>query len=127
MTPYPHPREFSRSPVRLEIDLIVDGAVVASGSTRDVGLKGAFLFTLRRLAIGTPAIAVLRLGEDPRAPRPEIASRVVRQDPDGVAVEFLEMDVETLHHLRGIVLYNAADPDAAEREFDGHVGLFPKR
>lgn len=123
MTSFPHPREFSRSPVRLEIDLFVDGAVVASGSTRDVGLKGAFVFTPRRLAVGTSAVAVLRLGEDPRAPRPEITSRVVRQDSDGVALEFLELDVETLHHLRGIVLYNATDPDAVEREFDGHEGL----
>lgn len=123
MAPYPHPREFSRSPVRLVIDLMVNGAVVASASTRDVGLKGAFLFTERRVAVGSPAVAVLRLGDDPRAPRPEIASLVVRQDPDGIALEFLEMDVEALHHLRGIVLYNAADPDAAEREFDEHVGL----
>ncbi len=41
--------------------------------------------------------------------------RVVRSQPEGVAVQFEEIDLDSFYHLKNIVYYNSDDPDAEAR------------
>ncbi len=50
--------------------------------------------------------------------------QVVRATPEWTAIDFVSMDPETYLHLRNLIILNAEDPEAAERElvlpaFDG--------
>ncbi len=120
---HPHRREFTRSAVRIEADFVEAGRVAASGPTRDVGLRGIYVVAAPGPAPGTAGIAVLRLGGGDGGPRLEIPARVVRRDADGFALEFAEVDLDALEHLKALVLYNAAEPERVAEEFDGHLGL----
>jgi hypothetical protein len=123
MDEFPHAREFSRSCVRLEVEVVSGDARIASGQTRDVCMKGIFVFSDQRLPVGSRCRIVLRMGDPPSDIHMEADGAVVREEPEGFAVEFAEMDLESFHHLRNLVLYNSSDPERADRELHEHVGL----
>ncbi len=120
---HPHRREFTRAAVRIEADFVEAGRIVASGPTRDVGLRGVYVVSSSTPAPGAGGVVVLRLGGGEDGPRLEIPARVVRRESGGFALEFAEMELEVLEHLRGLVLYNAKDPDRVAEEFEDHLGL----
>jgi chemotaxis protein CheX len=67
----------------------------------------------------------------PLADYPELSIRaagcVVRRDLRGMAIELLEMiGLDSLHHLRNLLLYNAHDPESMQRQLETHLGLRPR-
>ena len=65
----------------------------------------------------------IRIGDPDEPIWVEADGAVVRADGDGFAVQFAEMGVSSFHHLRNLVMLNAADPTRVEDELGGHVGL----
>ncbi|WP_243311552.1 PilZ domain-containing protein [Fundidesulfovibrio agrisoli] len=45
-----------------------------------------------------------------------IEARIIRNDAEGLALDFVGMDEEAFFHLRNLVRYHADDPDAIDRE-----------
>ena len=118
----PNRREFSRAAIRIVATFRHEGGQ-ASGTTRDVSLAGAFIRTPSPPECGVRGHTVLALGEEQSAPRLEVPARVVRSADDGFALEFDELEIEAYHHLRAVVLLNAADPEGVEREIGSHLGI----
>jgi hypothetical protein len=112
-------REFTR--VSTEIEAEVTATV--SGHTRDVSVKGIYLFCRQPLPVGTPCRVALVVGGRQSPLRIEVTGRVVRVDDAGMAVEFSEMGVDSFDHLRRLVLYNSTDTDQVEQELKSHLGL----
>jgi hypothetical protein len=52
-----------------------------------------------------------------------VEGRILRQGPEGTAVQFLAIDPQGLFHLRNLVRYNAADVERVEREIQRRPGL----
>jgi PilZ domain-containing protein len=123
MPEYPHPREFVRSTVRLEVEVVAGDSRILVARTRDVSMKGIFLRTPHRLPVGTSCRVRIRIGDPGDNLWVECDGAVVRTDADGFAIEFHEMGVASFQHLRNVVMYNADDPARVEGELDGHVGL----
>ncbi len=46
----------------------------------------------------------------------QMKGEVVRVLDDGIGVSFIEIDLDSFHHLKNIVYYNAEDPDQIEEE-----------
>ena len=103
-------REFTRSVARFEDEVRSGTTTIVSGRTRDLSLRGLYVMTSRSLPVGTPCHVSLPLDGSQKELRVEVAGRVVRVEPHGIAVEFMEMELDSFHHLRNVVLCNADDP-----------------
>ena len=120
--PLPHRREFSRVPVHLRAEVSVAGVPLPEGIMESLSLKGGFF------RCGTPpaegARCEVRLHLDGTEIEVRTQGHVVRQATDGVAIQFDEIvGVESLEHLRNLILFNARDPAQVEQEFHEHLGL----
>jgi hypothetical protein len=117
-----HHREFSRVRVGVSALVHAKGNTIRSTAVRDISMKGAMLATAERLPVGKGCRISILLGPD--GPSIEAHGRVIRHADDGFAVEFLELyGLESLEHLRNLVLCNANDPDLVQHEFDTHLGI----
>lgn len=96
------------------------GEVCVCG-TKDISLKGLFCANPSALyPIGTRCEIKLSLGGEPSAFSLTIQGKVVRSHQDGMAIEFEEMDIESLIHLKNIMYYNTGQPDLIDEEIVHH-------
>lgn len=84
------------------------------GSSRDLGLKGIFIHTLEELAVGTKCKVELKLTGMTEQLNLYMQGKIIRKDPNGIAVEFDSMDLDSYTHLKNLVRYNTTDPDYVE-------------
>jgi len=97
---------------------------VFHSDTLDLSLRGACIRQTSELAEGQEVELSLLLGDAPDHVRVEILGRVTRVDGQGLGIEFTGVrGVESLDHLRRLVLYNASDTARVEEEFRNHRGL----
>ncbi|MEW5700882.1 MAG: PilZ domain-containing protein [Candidatus Zixiibacteriota bacterium] len=116
-------REFTRIPFRRTAEIVTDATGVVAEATRDISAKGLFVEGTSVLPPGSPCRVRLSLLGVPDTATIETEGRIVRAEPDGAAVEFTGMDLDSFHHLRNLVLYNAPNPVQIENEFENHLGL----
>lgn len=113
-------REFTRVRTRILVDVEAGGKKI-SGDVRDISLNGLWLPTTVPVSERTHCRVTIHLAE---AITIRADGVVIRSEPDGIAVHFLELlELESYEHLRNLILYNAVDPARAEQEFDRHLGL----
>ena len=123
MKQFPYQRQVTRIPLTRLVEVHSSGAVVTVTESRDLSLRGFYMFTDERLPLGAPCEAKLYLGTTEEPLVLTIKGSIARHDKTGMGVEFAEMDLDTYHHLRNLVLYNAADPNQIQQEFSRHLGL----
>ncbi len=120
-------REFSRIPIRLEVELLLEDGRTVSGNGVDLSLKGAFCETDLRPPEGAPCSVSLTFDTGDNKLCFFAAGRIARLADAGLAVEFTEIELESFHHLQNLIRLNAADdPDLVEevdREFETHIGI----
>src|SRR5262249_7897245 len=115
-------REFSRVPVFIAAEITTGGERYEGGTMENLSLKGGFYRSNRVPADGVKVDVRLYLdGTDIVIATQGI---VVRSGPSGCALQFTEIvGVESLEHLRNLILFNTHDPHQVEREFQEHLGL----
>jgi len=117
-------REFVRVPLHVDVQLKGSGELVLTTSTQDLSLRGVRIAHVEQLTPGEECELSLVLGTGGEAVRVEIIGRVVRISAESMGLEFLGIrGVESLDHLRRLVLYNAPDAGLVEAEFREHRGL----
>lgn len=117
-------REFTRVPVSMELDVTADQQATYSGQTRDISLGGLYCQCPMPATVGAQCHVVLFLGGRDSEVRIATRGRVARVDSAGIGIEFTEVvGIESLEHLRNLVLYNATDPQQVEQEFASHLGI----
>ena len=120
--PSPHRREFSRVPVQLTAEVTAEGVRHDGGTMENLSLKGGFL----RIANGPPegAACEVRIRLDGSDAAVRARGVVVRMGPAGCAIQFDEIvGLDSLEHLRNLILFNTHDPAQVEQEFHNHLGL----
>jgi hypothetical protein len=118
-------RDFTRVSVSIEGTASTGGKFV-SGSMVDVSMKGGFLHCADALAAGTACDILMTLHGGVEDIPISVQGRVVRSDPNGMALEFTTIDPESLEYLRNLVRYNAGDEEDADRiddELKDSLGL----
>jgi hypothetical protein len=117
-------REFTRIPMRLEVQVTPTQQPTTSYPIKDVSMKGLYLRCEQPLPMGTACRVTLLLGDKENPVRIEVGGKVARVDTDGMGVEITEIvGVESFAHLRNLVLYNSPDTDQVEQEFHDHIGI----
>lgn len=89
-----------------------------TGEIENLSLKGCLIGPMKgdEASPGQDLSVVIHLEPDAPDLDVRIHGRVVRVDPQGVAVDFTEIEVESFRHLFRLVQYNAPDPDGIEDE-----------
>lgn len=82
----------------------------------DLGLKGGFLCGAKGHKIGETCLITLNLAGAGSKVILSMQGEVVRVDENGLAVHFIEVDLDTFSHLKNIVYFNAANPDAIKED-----------
>lgn len=116
-------RRSTRVVVPINVELTTGSGEPIRGVVRDLSVKGVAVATAGDLPPGTSCGVRLILDGGLDRISVEGRGRVVRAEPWGLAVELDAVEVDSLEHLKGLVLYNSADPGAIEREFDRHLGI----
>ena len=126
MTAHQEGREFSRSPVTARAQVRLESGVLVEGRAHDVSLNGVLFYSDQLLPVGNAVHVTLVLNGGNGEYRIETEGHVVRVLEAGVAIEFTEVDADSIEHLRKLVLLNAIDADKVDEEFESHVGLKPR-
>jgi hypothetical protein len=117
-----HRREFSRVQVHLRAEVTVAGIRLPEGTMEQLSLKGGFF------RCGAPPVEGARCDVRLHLEGTDIAvhaqGHIVRRGPDGAAMQFDEIvGVDSLEHLRNLILFNSRNPAQVEQEFHDHLGL----
>lgn len=102
---------------------IVQGVHTVEGTVTDISMNGTSVrCDWSGLQKGKECRITLTLGEEETITiRAE--GRVVRGRDDGVAIAFEAVDLESIPHLRNLILYNAEETDQVQQEFTEHMGI----
>ncbi len=117
-------RGFSRIPFTAEVAIQAGTAEIRAVTNISVSMSGLRIPYQGPLPeAGTACRATIVLQAfDHRLPI-EASGRILKSEPGSVAVEFLELDLDSYNHLRQLILNNTDEPEKAEREFLSHWGI----
>lgn len=118
----PQRREFSRVAVHIPAEICGAGEPAQSGLMENLSLKGGLFRTTTPFPDGLQVDVRLYLA----GTEIEVHTQgfVVRSSPEGSAIQFTEIvGVDSLEHLRNLILFNTHDPHKVEEEFHEHLGL----
>ena len=113
----PEKRKHTRVPFHAEA--LVEGldeVFRVQSNTRDICLDGLYLITHHRPPLNARCGLTITLTGPSSRLSIKVKSRVARHDPQGVAFAFEGVDPDAYFHLKNLLLYNAADPEAILRE-----------
>ena len=98
-------RKNSRVEFRAVVHLDFPNRSHADCETRDLSIKGVFVIGVTGHAVGEHCAIFLRLVGSTRLATVAIKGRIVRVDPDGIALHFDEMDLDSFSHLKNIIYF----------------------
>jgi hypothetical protein len=117
-------REFIRVPFNTEVEIEVQGLTIKSRAPIDVSMTGLRLAIEQSVppAGASCGVKIILAASEPRVII-EAQGAVIRSGPGSLAVTFTELDLDSYHHLRQLILNNTDEPERAEREFISHWGI----
>jgi len=116
-------RQSTRVAVGVTVEITTADGGRVTGTARDLSVKGLAVDTSQHIDAGTHCQLTLFLDGGLGSVELQAEALVVRSDDRGLALELGAVQLDSLEHLRKLVLYNSADPTTIEREFDRHQGL----
>ncbi|MDH5672188.1 MAG: PilZ domain-containing protein [Myxococcales bacterium] len=116
-------REFSRESIPVRVRVQLDSGDEILGRARDLSANGFFVETAGSADAGSEGEIEISFGDRGGAMQVHARGRVVRATADGLAVSMTEVDLDSYHHLRNLITYNAHDTDRVLGEFESHLGL----
>jgi len=117
-------REFLRVPFNTEVEVLTGDRAFRSMDQIDLSLKGLRMKVDQEIpAAGASCRVSIMLSASERPVIIQADGTVVRSGKGSLAVEFTSLDPDSYHHLRQVIINNAADPERAEQEFLAHWGI----
>jgi len=89
----------------------------------NVGLNGMFMTCDISLPVDTTGDLTLLVGGRESGPSLKAHGAVARTESSGLGIKISAADVDSLEHLRHLIIYNAEDPEKIEKEFSSHLGI----
>jgi len=112
-------RKFSRVLFNVEATVKFDTRQFV-GKVENLSLRGMFLTTNEKLAIGDDVEITIELNDHPEN-HVVINGRAIRIIEDGIAFIFDLVDFESYNHLKRIVELNSNDASKIEQEIDSFL------
>ncbi len=110
-------RRRTRVHFKTQVALKTDISEIKAGAkSSDISMKGMFISTNEKIPAGTSCDIEIVLSGTTSKLALNIKGAIARQDKTGLGITFDSMDVDSYFHLKNIVMNNASDPDAVEKE-----------
>lgn len=90
-------------------------------SVRDLSLSGIYLLTDVDANIGENIKLTVKITSDSTIGELELSGIIARKDVGGLALEFLDLPIDSYLFLRNVVVYNSGDADAVDQEYKRHL------
>lgn len=113
-------REFTRIVFQTEVNVRA-GERKFSGVMENLSLDGLFVRAAGGVPAGSDVDLTISLSGSTSALTIELKGVVVRQDGEGMAIRFREMDLDSFIHLRNIVACNMGSDEELEKEFSNLI------
>lgn len=108
-------RKFSRVPFKIEAEVQSDKGIFY-GDIRNLSLNGAFIAIPESLPVGEYVDLKVFLSQDKPVIAIDLEGYVVRTDPEGIAVKFSKVDLDSFTHLRNVIALNSGNGDQVMTE-----------
>jgi len=117
-------REFIRVPFNTEVEIQTQGRTITSRAPIDISMTGLRLAIEQSVppAGASCNVKIILAASEPRVVI-EAQGTVIRSGTGSLAVTFTELDLDSYHHLRQLIMNNTDEPERAEREFISHWGI----
>lgn len=99
-------------------DLHFVDADFSNCKTADLSMKGVFVQDISGRVIGDRCTVQLQLSGASGQLSLEMQGEVVRITAKGLAIKFIEIDLDSFNHLKNIVYYNSGNADELTKEED---------
>ncbi len=116
-------RRFTRVPFKAQTSVDIQDRTYTVGEIYNLAIGGCLLHFTADAKPGTPCRITIRLSEADDALSVRVKGEVVRADSGMLAVKFIQIDPDSLFHLRNIIRYNAPDTHKVEKEIEEHPGI----
>lgn len=116
-------RNFSRVHIEAGVSLELPDGTTAVGQATDLSMNGIAFRCAVAVEAGTTGNLALVYGQTPDAIVVRARARVAWCRDGCVGVQLVEVDLDSYHHLRHLVIYNADELGRVQQELDAHVGL----
>ena len=103
-------RQFRRIPFRAKAEMNANGIIYSTAEISNLGLGGCLLHVLSQFAADTPCTVKFVMTGASSELSIRMRGRVVRNCPNAIAVQFTEIDNDSLFLLQNLIRNNTADP-----------------
>lgn len=108
--------------ISFQAEAVVRGnGLTVSGKIENLSMKAMFLKATGDFGNKPLQVTILLSGSSSKLSI-ELTGRVVRKEEHGMAVGFLEMDLDSFIHLKNVVSYNSEDADEIMDEYYRSIG-----
>jgi len=113
-------RKFTR------IEFVTKGEIkyksnIIKGTVKNLSLKGGFFQTSKKIEIGKIIKFTIHLIGGTSNLSFTVKSKVIRQDKNGIALQFINFNLDSFIHLKNIIQYNTTDPLKIMKEFKNFI------
>lgn len=118
-------RECTRCKVKLDAQVRLANGILLEGQTENISLKGLFFRTEKTFPLDTLVKVHLYLTGTEGKESLDLKGTVVRIEATGMAIQFTEVDSDSLEHLRRLLIYNSKNEEVEKvhQELDEHIGI----
>ena len=116
-------RRFTRFPFKGKTELTVHDKVYVVDEITNLSIGGCLLPIETDYEPGTPCTVRIILDIPGGKTNITVKGTVVRREKGKLAIKFVSIDPDSLHHLKMLAIYNAGDPDRVVQEIKEHPGL----
>lgn len=109
-------RRRTRVNFETKVKLVAGQQTFTQLASKDLSMKGIFVETNAQLPLGTAVDITIELLGTTSNVALWMKGRVARSTPEGLGLDFTEVDLDSFFHLRNIVMYNSGDPGDVDSE-----------
>lgn len=110
-------RKFTRIPFEIAITLSTESLRISASRMRNVSLGGMFVLTHETLPLDSLCAVEIDLIGPASLLRVRLEADVIRVEPDGLALKFTKMDMDSLIHLKHLITIHADTPEIIDKEY----------
>ncbi len=113
-------RNHTRVPFRTTAEVRIRDRVYRADALENLSLGGCLLRISGDFQVNDRCLVKIRLNGTLDERSVSVEGYVLRGDSGLLALRFTHVDPDSLYHLKGIIIYNAPDAEAAEAEIARH-------
>ncbi|MBU0988348.1 MAG: PilZ domain-containing protein [Proteobacteria bacterium] len=116
-------RRFTRVPFKVKVEMTVNKVLYWADGIDNLSVGGCLLPVEADLETGTTCHLKILLSGTNSELSVQVDGEIIRCESGAVAVKFVQIEPDSLFHLRNIVRYNYPDSEKVEQEISKHPGL----